>query len=110
MDLISLSQARRHGAGGHERRQRIIAIGTLITWVATFGEAHAADRAAGQRIFESSCTACHPLKAYAGKSDADLQLALQGVVAGTRSHPKKLTLSAADIANVAAYISSSQAK
>jgi mono/diheme cytochrome c family protein len=35
---------------------------------------------------------------------------LNGIVAGSVKHPKKLTLSSTDIANVAAYISSNEPK
>ncbi len=70
----------------------------------------AADNAAGQKTFESVCSTCHQLKSYAGKSDADLQTTLKGIVAGKVKHPKKLTLSDADIANVAGYISSNEPK
>jgi cytochrome c553 len=35
---------------------------------------------------------------------------LKGIVGGTVKHPKKLTLSADDISNVAAYISSNEPK
>ncbi len=46
------------------------------------------------------------MKVFAGKSAADLQTEITGIVGGTVKHPKKLTLSADDAANVAAYIAS----
>jgi mono/diheme cytochrome c family protein len=72
--------------------------------------AYSADIAAGQKTFEGTCVACHQFKSYAGKSDAELQTELKGIVAGTIKHPKKLTLSSTDIADVAAYISSKEPK
>ncbi|MGO9934536.1 MAG: c-type cytochrome [Steroidobacteraceae bacterium] len=72
--------------------------------------ASAADSAAGQKTFEAICSACHQLKSYAGKSESDLVTQLNGIVAGSIKHPKKLTLNGTDIANVAAYISSNQPK
>jgi mono/diheme cytochrome c family protein len=72
--------------------------------------ANGADSAAGQKIFAGTCAACHQLKSYAGKSDAELETEVKGIVAGTIKHPKKLTLSDTDAANVAAYISSNQPK
>ncbi len=72
--------------------------------------AHAADSAAGQKTFTATCAACHQLKSYAGKSDAELETELKGIVGGTIKHPKKLTLSDDDISNVAAYISSNEPK
>jgi mono/diheme cytochrome c family protein len=67
-------------------------------------------RAAGQKTFTTNCAGCHQLKSYAGKSDAELETELKGIVGGTVRHPKKLTLSADDISNVAAYISSNEPK
>jgi len=72
--------------------------------------ASAADSAAGQKTFESVCAACHQLKSYAGKSESDLVTQLNGIVAGSVKHPKKLTLSSTDIANVAAYIAGNEPK
>ena len=72
--------------------------------------AYPADTAAGQKIFSGTCAACHQFKSYAGKSDAELQTDLKGIVAGTIKHPKKLTLSSTDIADVTAYISSNEPK
>jgi mono/diheme cytochrome c family protein len=70
--------------------------------------AYAADAAAGQKTFQASCNACHAknMKVFAGKSAADLQTEITGIVGGTVKHPKKLTLSADDAANVAAYLAS----
>jgi mono/diheme cytochrome c family protein len=87
--MCAIEQARRNVAA------------TLIIWLATSIAAHAADIAAGQKICESSCAACHQLAGYAGKSESELATELKGMVAGTMNHPKKLTLSATDIANVA---------
>lgn len=71
----------------------------------------AADSAAGQQIFTNTCSVCHKsFKAYAGKSQADLETSIKGIVAGTVKHPKKLALSPDDIANVAAYIASNEPK
>ena len=64
----------------------------------------------GKRPSRARCAACHKLKSYAGKSETELQTEITGIVGGTVKHPKKLTLSADDIANVAAYISSNQPK
>jgi mono/diheme cytochrome c family protein len=70
--------------------------------------AYAADAAAGQKTFQTTCNACHAKKmqVFAGKSAADLETEIKGIVGGTVKHPKKLTLSADDISNVSAYIAS----
>jgi mono/diheme cytochrome c family protein len=69
----------------------------------------AADTAAGKKIFDSVCADCHELKDNAGKPAADLEKTLKSIVAGTTKHKKKLTLSDADISNVAAYLSGAKA-
>ena len=43
----------------------------------------AADGPAGQKIFDSTCAACHQPRSYAGKSKAELRTELKGIVAGT---------------------------
>ncbi len=92
------------------KNTRFVAAAALSPWLVAFVPAHAADSAAGQKIFTASCAACHQLKSYAGKSEAELETELKGIMAGTVKHPKKLTLSASDIENVATYISSSAPK
>ena len=89
---------------------RMLSSAAVAGYLATSVSAYAADIAAGQKTFETTCASCHKLKSYAGKADAELQTKLQAIVAGTTKHPKKLTLNEADIANVAAYISSNEPK
>ncbi len=89
---------------------RFIAVTATLGWLASTIPAHAADSAAGQKIYAGTCAACHQFKSYAGKSETDLETQIKGIVAGTVKHPKKLTLSADDIANVATYIASNEPK
>jgi mono/diheme cytochrome c family protein len=89
---------------------RIIAAMSLLPWLLACIPANAADDAAGQKTFAATCASCHQLKSYAGKSQADLETKLNAIVAGTVKHPKKLTLSPDDIANVAAYIAANEPK
>jgi mono/diheme cytochrome c family protein len=89
---------------------RIVVATAAVGMFAAYIPAYSADSAAGQKIFSGTFAACHQLKSYAGKSDSDLETQVKGIVAGTIKHPKKLTLSDADIANVAAYISSNEPK
>ena len=93
-----------------KKKAWIIAAVTLLPCLVGSIAAHAADSAAGQKTFTATCAACHQLKSYSGKSDAELETELKGIVGGTVKHPKKLTLSADDISNVAAYISSNEPK
>ena len=93
------------------KTKRILAAVTLLGWLAPCIPGYAADSAAGQQTFQNSCAGCHKnMKLYAGKSDTELQSAIKGIIAGTTKHPKKLTLSDDEIANVAAYIASNEAK
>ncbi len=73
--------------------------------------AHAADSAAGQKIFAGTCAACHQLQeTMRANRKPSYETQIKGIVAGTVKHPKKLTLSADDIANVATYIASNEPK
>lgn len=89
---------------------RTMGAAALVGWIVCSTPVYAADSAAGQTIFAGTCAACHKLKSYAGKSETELQTEISGIVAGTVKHPKKLTLSADDVANVAAYISANEPK
>ena len=93
-----------------KKKAWIIAAVTLLPCLVASIAASAADSAAGQKTFATTCAGCHQLKSYAGKSDAELETELKGIVGGTVKHPKKLTLSADDITNVEAYISSNEPK
>jgi len=89
---------------------RCIGVASLLAGLVSVVPVYAADSAAGQKIFTSTCAACHKLQSYAGKSESQLQSEIKGIVAGSVKHPKKLTLSADDIDNVAAYIAGAQPK
>jgi mono/diheme cytochrome c family protein len=86
---------------------QVVAATALVGWL--YGvPAYAADAAAGHATFNKTCKGCHAKKmdVFAGKSAADLETAIKGIEGGTVKHPKKLTLSADETANVAAYLSS----
>jgi mono/diheme cytochrome c family protein len=89
---------------------RYLAAGVSFGWLLACIPVYAADSAAGQKTFAGTCAACHKFQSYAGKSETELQTEIKGIVAGTVTHPKKLTLSADDIANVAAYIAGNEPK
>lgn len=72
--------------------------------------ARAGDAAAGQKIYTGTCAACHQLKSYKGKSEAQLETEIKGIVAGSVKHPKKLNLSETDVENVATYIEANEPK
>lgn len=90
------------------RNTQLVAGAIMLVLLAAAPLSHATGAAAGEKIFKNICTTCHKLKDsyFAGKSAADLETALKGIVAGKIQHGKPLTLNASDIANVATYISS----
>jgi len=65
--------------------------------------ATAADIDAGKAKVQQICSKCHEAADWKGKSEAEIQGKIQGVVAGKTKHPKKLDLTEGDIANIAAY-------
>jgi mono/diheme cytochrome c family protein len=65
--------------------------------------AAAADVEAGKAKVQQICSECHEAADWKGKSEADLQSKIANVVAGKTKHPKKLQLTDAEIADVAAY-------
>jgi mono/diheme cytochrome c family protein len=89
-----------------------ILIAAAIAATAGFaGSALAADAAAGKAKVEGICIDCHEDgkndEHFKGKSAAQLEAAIKDVVAGKVKHKKKnMPLTDADIANIAAYLSS----
>ena len=65
--------------------------------------ARAADAAAGGKIVEQVCSSCHDPASWKGKSAAQIDALIHQVVAGKVMHPRKLTLTDAQMADVAAY-------
>lgn len=63
------------------------------------------DAQAGKAIVGQSCGACHDgmMSMWQGKSPADIDGLIHQVVAGKMPHPKKLELTDAQMADVAAY-------
>ncbi len=67
-------------------------------------DVRAADVAAGKAKVDEVCSECHEAADWKGTSEADLAKLIDGVAKGTTKHEKKkLQLTDADIANVAAY-------
>jgi mono/diheme cytochrome c family protein len=82
----------------------LFASGALIA----SGAALAGDAKAGEAKAEP-CLECHePAEDFADTSAAEIEASLKKIVAGGMKHKKKLTLSDADIADIAAYLASAQ--
>ncbi len=83
-------------------RQSMVVVAALAALgIAT--AANAADIAAGASIVKEVCSACHLPSMWKGKSAAQIDALIHKVVAGKVMHPKKLTLTDAQMADVAAY-------
>jgi mono/diheme cytochrome c family protein len=85
-------------------RMFVIAVATL--GMSGWSFSASADAAAGKATFEKSCAECHEAADFKGEDVKGLTDSLKKIVAGQMKHKAKLTLSDADIANVAAYMSS----
>ena len=80
--------------------KQVMASGVLLVAAAV---ATAADVDAGKAKVQQVCGKCHEVGDWKGKSAAEIQGKIQNVLAGKTKHPKKLDLTDADVANVAAY-------
>ena len=83
--------------------QRLSVItGTLGLILATAG-ASAADVQAGKAKVDKVCSECHQSADWKGTSEAELATMIKDVVSGKVKHAKKLQLTDAEIADIAAY-------
>lgn len=82
---------------------RAVVSAVAIAFVCAAGVAAAADPAAGKADVDKSCGACHAPEDWKGKSAAQLETQIKAVSAGKVKHPKKVSLTDAQIADIAAY-------
>lgn len=72
--------------------------------LATFASAaRSADVAAGRTAANGKCVECHEADDWEGESAASLESLIRDIVAGKVKHKRKLELTPAEIANIAAY-------
>ena len=84
----------------------MIASGALVM----SGAAIAGDAAAGEKKAEM-CMDCHePSEDFAGLSADQISGKIKTIVAGQFKHQKKLTLSDADVADIAAFFAAADGK
>lgn len=67
----------------------------------------AADIAAGRATAASACAECHEPRDWEGESTESLESLIRDVVNGSVKHSRKVQLTPAEIANIAAYWASS---
>jgi mono/diheme cytochrome c family protein len=63
----------------------------------------AADAAAGRVAAQGKCVECHEADDWEGEGAASLESLIRDIVAGKVKHKRKLELTPAEIANIAAY-------
>jgi mono/diheme cytochrome c family protein len=76
---------------------------TAAALLCAFGAAQAADVQAGRSAAQSKCAQCHDADDWEGEDAASLESLIRDIVAGKVKHKGKLELSAAEVANIAAY-------
>jgi mono/diheme cytochrome c family protein len=77
-------------------------VATMLMGVGVAG-ATAADVAAGRVAAQAKCVECHEADDWEGESAASLESIIRDIVAGQVKHKRKLELTPAEIANIAAY-------
>ncbi|HTW76033.1 MAG TPA: hypothetical protein VMD56_14065 [Steroidobacteraceae bacterium] len=80
------------------------ALTAALPVMAAIPSAWAADTSAGKTLAQQQqCATCHQPADWQGSSAGQIQDKISGVVAGKLKHPKKLDLTPAQIADIAAY-------
>lgn len=77
----------------------VLAIVMMTITTAALG----ADIAAGRVSAQAKCVECHEADDWEGESAASLESIIRDIVDGKVKHKRKLELSAAEVANIAAY-------
>jgi mono/diheme cytochrome c family protein len=83
----------------YSRTSVATAVFTLMWTMST----NAADAAAGRTAAQAKCAECHEADDWEGESAASLESIIRDIVAGKVKHKRKLDLTPAEIANIAAY-------
>lgn len=79
---------------------------TAVAIVVLFGAGsavHAADAQAGRSAAQAKCAECHDADDWEGEDAASLESLIRDIVAGKVKHKRKVELSPAEIANIAAF-------
>jgi cytochrome c553 len=80
-----------------------LTVAVLAILAFSAGDVLAAGDAAAGESRAAACAACHQPGAFAGKSEAVLTARIQAIAAGKSAHPPLGSLSADDVANIAAF-------
>ncbi len=85
---------------------RVMVCATAALAMAGWNLAAHADAAAGKAKFTAACAECHEASDFAGEDVKGLTDTIKKISAGQMKHKAKITLSDAEIADVAAYMAS----
>lgn len=83
---------------------KLSVVAVVAFGVAGYGSAALADAAAGKKTFDDVCAECHETADFEGESAKDVAATIESIVAGKTKHKEKLTLTAQQAADVAAYM------
>ena len=83
--------------------RRLMLLGWTVGFVCYAAAAASADVAAGKAVADKDCSACHEVADWKGQNAMQLEGKIHSVVAGKSKHPKKIGLTDAQIADIAAY-------
>jgi len=81
---------------------RTISMATMLSF-AGITSATAADATAGRIAASAKCVECHEADDWEGESATSLESIIRDIVAGKVKHKRKLELTPAEIADIAAY-------
>jgi mono/diheme cytochrome c family protein len=79
------------------------AVLTIAALFCASATAYAADAQAGRSVAQGKCVQCHEADDWEGEDAASLESLIRDIVAGKVKHKVRLDLTAAEIANIAAY-------
>ena len=85
---------------------RLWVIAGAVAGIAGVSSVAQADAAAGKATFTQVCAECHEVADFEGESAAEVQATIKKIVSGGMKHKKALKLTDAQIADVAAYMTS----
>jgi len=87
------------------KTSKVLMVAVAGLGLAGWGMAANAD-AAGKAKFEAACAECHEAGDFAGEDAKALADSLTKMASGAMKHKTKITLSAAEITSVSAYMAS----
>lgn len=82
----------------------LVVVSTACAALVGFGNLAYADAAAGKATFDKVCGECHEAGDFKGEDAAEVQATIKSIIAGKTKHKKALTLTDAQVADVAAYM------